>query len=821
VLPPADAAVAARDRALPGLELLLDAERLHAAIRAAVGDHSVQQPVIEYLRYKPGQSCLAACHAAVAGRDVWFSAKAHRPDATDKLDKWFARPAVVGPLGAGRLTLGSGVVVLVFPNDRKLTTLANIDPRALYERVLRERMIAGGAHAGNIGLEILRYNPERRFVGCLHADGADVATVRCYGSADFERATGKTGALLSRGSLRLARTVMRVPRLRLLAMEWLEGELLHDALLDGSASHESMHRVGAALAELHARKGAGLPMQTARSAVSALYAVASDVGKLCPDMARQARALVERLAPRLASGQNVLRPVHGDFHTRQVLLQRDTVAMLDLDEAYRGDPACDLGRLGADLEHATLKGEIAAQHAGSSLDALVKGYERIAGSVPRHVNLHVAAELLRLAPHPFRRREPDWPTLTAAILERAESFLEADIRSELSPVAVSNLVAAPERTAQSIRAVDGWTTAAATSGKRPAVVSDPLGAACDPQMSFLPSALSPSVMSQCFTHALRDRRGSVRVDVRRISVVRHKPGRRCVIEYVLDASSAHASAREVTLIGKCRARGVDATTHDLQRRLWAGSFGSAADDGVLVPEPICVLPPLHMTVQRKVFAPSFCSLLAGRDGVRIACLAADAVAKLHQVSIPARRRHSVGDELSILRRRLAMVADAQPSWRTRTDALFDACCDLGRALTCARARGIHRDFYPDQLLSDGETVWLLDLDLYSEGDPALDVGNFAAHLDEYALRSLGSAEHWADRRSAFIDRYLEHSSPPVRFAIEAYATLALARHIAISMQFSDRRAFTGALLELCEERLFGKALAGGESPCGRLRVPSR
>jgi aminoglycoside phosphotransferase (APT) family kinase protein len=685
---------------------------------------------------------------------------------------------------------------LVFPNDRALTTLVKIDPAALYERVLRERMIEGAARGGTVGLDTLRYNPERRFVGSLHANGATVATVRCYGPADFERAAGKTGSLLSRGSLRLARTVMRVARLRLLAMEWLEGELLNDALLEGGTAHESMQRVGVALAELHAQEAAGLPMQTARSDISALHAVASDLGKLCPDVAQRARALVDRLAKRLASARNVLRPVHGDFHTRQVLLQRGTVAMLDLDEAYRGDPACDVGRLGADLEHATLTGDITAQHAGSSLDALVEGYARIAGRVPRHVNLHVAAELLRLAPHPFRRREPDWPMLTEAILARAEAFLEADIRSEAS-------------------------IAAATRGKRPAVVSDPFNAADDPQMPFLMSALSPSAMSECLTDALRDSHGWVRTDVRRIAVIRRKPGRRCVIEYVLDAAGANGSAREVTLIGKCRARGVDATTYDLQRRLWIGSFSPAADDGVLVPEPVCVLPPLHMTVQRKVFAPSFWSLLAGGEGVRMARLAADAIAKLHRASIPARRTHGVNDEVSILRRRLAMVAEEQPSWRTRIDVLLDACGDLGRTLAPSRACGIHRDFYPDQLLADGGHVWLIDLDLYSQGDPALDVGNFAAHLDEYALRSFGDVEHWADRRRAFIERYLEHSSQAIRPAIEAYATLALVRHIAISRQFSDRRAFTGALLELCEKRLFGEALAGGESTCGRFRALSR
>ena len=45
-------------------------------------------------------------------------------------------------------------------------------------------------------------------------------------------------------------------------------------------------------------------------------------------------------------------------------------------------------------------------------------------NLPARFDLYVAAGLLRLAPHAFRDREPDWPERTQAILERVEEMVQ-------------------------------------------------------------------------------------------------------------------------------------------------------------------------------------------------------------------------------------------------------------------------------------------------------------------------------------------------------------------------------------------------------------
>lgn len=813
MLRPADAAVARRDGALPGLSLLLDQERLHTALASVVGEGGLGQPVIEYLRYKPGQSCLAACRIVVHGRAVAFSAKAYRADASHKLRKPFEKSATPTLLGPGPFLLDRGVVVLPFPNDRKLTTLASMDPRRLHARLLRHRVADGGAPDRFAEIQPLRYNPERRFVGRLVAHKETVAAVRCYTRADFERAAAKSGALASRGSLRLARVLGRVARSRLLVMEWLQGELLHDAIRQGTASADTLRAVGMALAELHMQEAPALPGQSARSDPSTLRALAHDLGSLCPDLGKQARSLAERLAGRLGGAAKAQRPIHGDFHTQQVLLQDGAVAVLDLDEAAWGEPGLDLGRFGADLERSVIGGALDGDQAHAMMDALLEGYSSAAGAVPSHLTLHVATHLLRIAPHPFRRREPDWTEMTAAILDRAQAFLEADVRNAHPRISVSAATAGAVLggCASGRRSRTRAEPPAVVSPGSEAVVVDPFGVLLDTQMPFVAEALNPAAMTEHFTRALRCLSGSERAVVGRIAVMRHKPGRRCVIQYLVDVCGSSGAPRQMMLIGKCRTRGVDTSTHRLVTDLWTGPFGPEAADDVFVPEPVCVLPAVHMTVQRQVPGVPLWSLLAGSNGIPIARRAAEAIAKLHRVSIAPRRRHSADDELSMLRQRLAAVADAHPVWRERIEGIVEGCARIAARLDPPLTCGIHRDFYPDQLLSDGGRLWLVDLDLHSEGDPALDAGNFAAHLDEYAVRRFGNADHWAGRTRAFIDRFIELSGGSTRERIDVYAMLSLARLVAIGVQFAERQPFTEALLDLCEERLSGKRWQGAES----------
>jgi aminoglycoside phosphotransferase (APT) family kinase protein len=335
---------------------------------------------------------------------------------------------------------------------------------------------------------------------------------------------------------------------------------------------------------------------------------------------------------------------------------------------------------------------------------------------------------------------------------------------------------------------------------------DPFGAHADARMPLLARALDPDEVER---HVLPRFAGTPagpgRIALRAIRTVRYKPGRRCLIEYEFETTRPGAPPEVVTLVAKARARGADAATFRLLQALRARGFDEASPDGVAVPEPVAVIPELGVWVQRKVHGPAATAVLAEPGGVALARRLAEAAHKLHHAGVAARRRHTMADELRILHQGLGSLAECRPKWGRRLGRLCSACDRLGAANPTRDACGIQRDFYPDHALLDGERLYLLDFDLYCTGDPALDVGNCIAHITEQSVRTHGDPRALADREAALEDRFIELTGEPARPAVRAYALLTLARHVYLSTQFADRRAFTAALLELCEHRFDGAA----------------
>lgn len=321
----------------------------------------------------------------------------------------------------------------------------------------------------------------------------------------------------------------------------------------------------------------------------------------------------------------------------------------------------------------------------------------------------------------------------------------------------------------------------------------------DHAMPFLAAALDPAEARRKLDERLLD--GEARVSLNGVRLVRHKPGRRCLIEYDVELRLPGGHREEMTLLGKSRARGLDCKGYRIQRALREAGFDERHSQ-FCVPETFGVIPEFHMWLQRKVPGVPATGLLAEPDGAELARGIASLSDALHRAGItPLRSAHTVADELRILSERLPEVAREQPRLGPRLERLLVCCEHLDAQIPRPRTSGIHRDFYADQVLVDGERLYLLDLDLYCEGDPALDIGNFLAHITEYSLRELGDPATLVGREEAMEEEFLRLSDGSCGEAVRAYATLTLARHVHISTLFPERREFTGWLLKLCEERL--------------------
>jgi hypothetical protein len=105
------------------------------------------------------------------------------------------------------------------------------------------------------------------------------------------------------------------------------------------------------------------------------------------------------------------------------VLDGDRVALIDLDNLAWGDPLVDLGTFVAQLARNSLGDERLGARLEEIIDAFVASYASLR---PDHrlerLNLYVAMGLMRLAPHAFRNRRPNWPRETEAVLDLAADY---------------------------------------------------------------------------------------------------------------------------------------------------------------------------------------------------------------------------------------------------------------------------------------------------------------------------------------------------------------------------------------------------------------
>jgi hypothetical protein len=418
----ADRDLVARDPALPGLRLLLDPEAFGDALSRALPGQPIGAVAFHYVRYKPGTNSLSAFTVDVAGTPVRGYAKAYHADDWAKLTKAEERPTVPSPLGPGRLVLGDAAIeVITFPNDNKLRRLTRLfdesSQLALFGNLFPDQL---ELQLGDI--QLLRYKPERRFVGRLDVDGEPRAAIKLYSQRAYTAARTAAETLSAAGSL-----LGHSDKYGILAFAWQPGAPLIDSIDGPRQSLSTIAQVGSTLAAFHEYPADGLSVRDRAAEVATVQATAASIGHLYPSLARLVGDLAGRLSAELHDAPPIVQPIHGDFYDRQVLVNGDEVVILDLDEAILGDPAADLGLFVAHLERDALSRGLAAASVAPVRDALLAGY----GLPPARIDLYTAFGLLQLAPHHFRNREPDWPERTEATLERA---LEIAGRSVVSIV---------------------------------------------------------------------------------------------------------------------------------------------------------------------------------------------------------------------------------------------------------------------------------------------------------------------------------------------------------------------------------------------------
>ncbi|MET3794096.1 aminoglycoside phosphotransferase family protein [Aquamicrobium terrae] len=270
-------------------------------------------------------------------------------------------------------------------------------------------------------------------------------------------------------------------------------------------------------------------------------------------------------------------------------------------------------------------------------------------------------------------------------------------------------------------------------------------------------------------------------------LLRDRPGRRALIAY-----RGITSEGAFETYGKLRVKGLDSRTPDLYRRLAAALPGDVG-----VPDVMGILPEARIWLQARVCGHLLADLLDSPDTAPLRA-AGRALARLHGVGldpIGEVAEWTMRDELTVMRDAFARAAAARPEFGQSLAALDAMLTEQAEALPPGRRNGIHRDFYPDQVIVAPDKTWLLDLDLFAIGDPAIDIANFIAHLREHALRN-GLEDKLRAHEDAFLAGYTRIAPLPDAARLDVLIRVSLARHVWISQRVAGRSHVTGRVISL-------------------------
>ncbi len=266
-----------------------------------------------------------------------------------------------------------------------------------------------------------------------------------------------------------------------------------------------------------------------------------------------------------------------------------------------------------------------------------------------------------------------------------------------------------------------------------------------------------------------------------VGVLKYKPGRRCVLAYALHGR--HRETGQAVLrqaVGKVFRDERGERLLALQERLYRHGFGPDAPDGIDVPQPLAYIPEMRMLLQARVPGETL-DALALRGGVGPqAARAGQALAKLHSsraFALPSGNGHgaprdavqlkpyALADELRGLEDYTARLAQDRPDALPAVQALRAALLDWAATLPAPPVTTpLHRDFYYSQVLYDGPHLHLIDFDLLAQGDPAIDVANFSAHLAYLGLEQTGDVRRLAGEAARFLAAYCAAMTPDPTFA---------------------------------------------------------
>jgi len=604
-------------------------------------------------------------------------------------EKMRSKRIVDSEFGPGVMsTPGGRTVLYVFPNDGELSGVHRVVRLSKCLRMVADVRGLPSLHfsKSQSSLEIVRHRPERRVIvrlDLVEREGRrpPVAVyVRWFG--DGRGATGnRIAEALAAAGVPVATPMgtSRDGRLSVeLAAEGVDGTA---AMLNGYLDPDLIGTQLAQLQRVEATVSITQRRSTTDMRIASALASLDTLALVEPELAGQACRLSLMLR-RCPSENGPAVGIHGDFHPGQIVVSPGRAVFIDFERFALGDPIIDIATMSAHV--------MASESARSEdvfatfLDPMRRAWRARSGFDDRSFGVALATAVVDRVLLGFRRFEPDWVNAATVLLDRGVDALGQQRWHTVHP-----------------RPNGSWTASSADS--RIGFVLDERGIeersmATDPEL--------PALRSVAATGDLRS----------------YRPGRRAVV----------ASEGGTTFTKVLRPKRVGAV---LQR--WE------AAQRVLGSEATAPRIPQILSESRTAEGVLVLESLPGRS--------------LHDhlvdESAPARRETALGSAVDILSRfhsagiehpdlPAAVDGGSPGEWLAVLERVHPGLVEEYRRVAVElpepqdgeRRSLVHGDLHDRNVLLDGGLGGIIDLDSVGVGDPALDVGNLAAHVLLRALQ---------------------------------------------------------------------------------------
>jgi tRNA A-37 threonylcarbamoyl transferase component Bud32 len=360
------------DPALPQRDLLLDESVMTeylSRLVAQYGDFGIEDCERLRTKYRVGTSLRVLYNLRGSGGSYRIAARAF--PRTRRVANQFTSTV---ELNAPELN----ATFWIFPHDRKIKNLAvlgNIPDE------LRE--IEGRTWSKS---RIVAHAPEKSVTAqCLDEKYQIIAYAKIY-AGDEGRHIFETYKALT-GEVQVPRAIGYSEEHHVLLVESVAGVPLSAVV----QQEDAFFRLGKALKSLHQIKPPSTLPRATRLTPEAIARASATISEARPDVAKQVRRLSAELIAQYTPGHSVF--LHGDVHPKNIFLNKESIFLLDLDQAATGPATADLGSVIAGLYCDACTGTRTLPEASAQKRALLAGCGAPQNS--HELRWHIAAALLQ------------------------------------------------------------------------------------------------------------------------------------------------------------------------------------------------------------------------------------------------------------------------------------------------------------------------------------------------------------------------------------------------------------------------------------------